>query len=216
MYLMAIAWLFGVPAYYLAKSKGRSGRAYAILTVLLGIPVSGLGAFGFVLPAASLVVVFLLPARPGAPGKAYLRIVFPCPECGETVSFPRHREGVAEFCPECGELIRVPEDEHSPKPTAHDRRKPTAARGEACFESFGRLEPAQQLAAILNGGGVNARVASDSGGGVLPHIGNTEGHRVMIDAAQWDEAVDIERQCQETQKSTSETASSAAFVGPDA
>jgi len=37
MYLMAIACFFGVPAYYLAKSKGRSGRGYAILTVLQAI-----------------------------------------------------------------------------------------------------------------------------------------------------------------------------------
>ena len=197
MYLMAIAWLFGVPAYYLAKSKGRSGPIYGTVTVLLGWTISWFGAFGFILPAACLGILYLLPEKPGAPGKAYLKITFACPECGKTISFPRHREGVAELCPECNELIRVPEDQHSPEAPARDRRRPTVAQGEVCFESFSSSASAQQLVAILKGNGVEARVAGDDCGGMLPHIGNAQGYRIMIDVDQWDEAVKIEKECQQ-------------------
>lgn len=199
MYLMAIAWLFAVPAYYLAKSKGRSGFGYAILTMALANPIPFIGyvAFGFILAALPLVLLYFLPAQPGALGEKYLKIIFPCPECGQTVSFPRHREGLAVSCPHCGEMIRVPEDEHSPPPAVHNRTKPATTQGEVCFESFGQLEPAHVLVAILSDNGIKARVVSDSGGGVLPQIGNTEGHKVMIDAGQWDEAVIVEKQCQQ-------------------
>ncbi len=214
--MILISVLFLVPIYYLARSKGYNGGIFAtatgVLALIIGnIPVPQFGILYIVLPAAVLILVSLLKPKADAPGESYLKIVFPCPECAKTVSFPRHREGVAELCPECGELIRVPEDEHSPKPSARDRTKPPATQGEVCLESFGRPEPADQLAAILNDSGINARVASDSGGGVLPQIGNTEGHRVMIDATQWNEAVEIERQCQQTPaEATSETVPSAA------
>lgn len=197
MYLMAIAWLFGVPAYYLAKSKGRSGPIYGTITVLLGWPINWFGAFGFILPAAFLGVLYLIPEKPGAPGKAYLTITFVCPECGKTISFPRHREGVAELCPECGELIRVPEDEHSPKATTRDRGKPAVTQGDVCFESFARPASAHQLAAILKGNGVEARVSADDGGGMLPYLGSAQGYRIMIDVDQWDAAVAIEKECQQ-------------------
>ena len=205
--MIPIAVLFVVPVYYLAKSKGYSGKAFSVITACLYVlglflpkfvilPYVGLAPLIF--PAFSLLLVALLKARKGAPGKSYLKITFSCPECGKTVSFPRHREGVAELCPECGELIRVPEDDHSPKSSACDRRKPAVAQGEVCFESFGRFEPANLLVAILNDNGIEAHVSGDDGGGMLPQIGNTQGYRVMLDVSQWDEAVKIERECQQS------------------
>ena len=204
--MILISILFLIPIHYTARSKGYNGGLLATVTGLLAatallasvvIPGQLLRILQLALPATVLGVVWFLPPRPNAPGKAYLRIKFTCPECGKTVSFPRHREGVAELCPECGEVIRVPEDEHSPSPGARDRTRPSGTQGPVCFDSFGRPEPAHQLAAILSDNGVEARVVSDSAGGVLPQVGNTQGHRVMIDVAQWDEAVEIEKECQQ-------------------
>lgn len=202
--MILIAVLFLIPIYYVAKSKGRSG---AVCSIAAGIGAA-IGFFApmmwneprlailqFALPAAVLLVVAALPGRLGAPGKAYFKIVFTCPECGQTVTFPRASEGTAELCPKCQELIRVPTDEFSPKANPKRRNKPVGASGEVCFETFGRAASADQLAAILNDQGVKARVTSDSGGGVLPQIGNAQGHRVIIDAAQWEDAVKIESDC---------------------
>ena len=194
MAYMALAVLFGIPIYYLAISKGRSGFGYAISAMALGSSQVWLGPFGLLLPAAVLGCLQLLPPRPGAPGKAYMKVEFACPECGKTVTFPREREGAAELCPECGEILRVPKDGATHQPKGRNRPKPSATKGQVCFDSFGRPEPAHLLAAILNDNGVPARVESDSAGGALPHLGNASGHRIFIDASQWDEAVEIEEQ----------------------
>jgi len=194
--LAALASVFGVPAYYLARSKGRSGFSYAFFMVILGLPSVVLGLFGFILPAIGLGILYLLPGKSGAPGNAYLKITFACPECGKTISFPRDREGAAELCPACGELIRVLTDEHSPEPSQRDRRKPQVAEGEVCFESFARQEPAHVLVAILSENGVRARMAADDGGGFAGFIGSAEGYRVLINVEDWDEAVRIEKECQ--------------------
>ena len=197
MYLIAIAWVLGVPAYYLAKAKGRSGGVYAILIVALGLFTFGFGPLALLAPVAAFGVLYLLPARPGAPGKAYLKIVFACPECGKTITFPRSREGDARLCPECGEIIRVPQDKYSPKASIRGGGMPTVEEGEVCFESFGMAAPAQQLAAYLSAHGVSARVSGDDAGGALPYVGNTQGHNVLIDASQWEEAARLVQECQE-------------------
>jgi len=36
-------------------------------------------------------------------------IVFPCEECGMTISFPARRAGGVETCPHCGKYVDVPE-----------------------------------------------------------------------------------------------------------
>jgi len=196
MFLLLVRmWLFVVPAYYLAKSKGRSGLGYAILTVLSCYFAQLLGtsspafsfSLSFILPAVTLGILYVLPAKHGAPGEAYLTITAKCPMCGETVSFPRRREGFAESCPECGEVVTVPTDAYSPKSPPHDRRKPDVTEGEVCFVSFGLEEPADLLAALLNDNGVPARVVGAT------FIGFVEGYRVIINAADWDQAVRIER-----------------------
>lgn len=216
--MILIVVLFLVPIYYIAKSKGRSGASYSVAAGVLALlaldaPMMWdeprLGSLQLAFPAAVLLLVALLPVRPGAPGKAYLKIEFACPECGQTVTFPREREGAAELCPKCGELIRVATDEFSPVSGPTRRTKPEGVAGEVCFDTFGRPEPADQLAAILNDNGVNARVSSDGGGGVLPQVGNTQGHRVMIDVAQWEDAVKIEQECQQDESTLSAGAAEA-------
>lgn len=197
MFLMAIAWVFAVPAYYLARSKGRLGGFYAILILLMGVPAYWIGPAVFIAPGIVVLVLYALPAKPGAPGESYLQIEFSCPECNQVVAFPRHREGVAVLCPKCGELISVPTDEHSAPATGKDRPVPDPGDGIVIYDSFGRPEPAHRLAAILNDNGVTAEVVSDSGGGVLPHVGNTLGYRVRIDASQWELATEIEAACRE-------------------
>jgi predicted RNA-binding Zn-ribbon protein involved in translation (DUF1610 family) len=206
--MIAIAVLFLVPIYYIAKSKGYNATWVCVVSAALGAAVplafQVLGrpllfpVLDFTPSLLVLIVVWLIPPREGAPGKAYLKISFLCPECGESIVFPREREGTADLCPKCGELIRIPEDEHSPDHSQQNRTRPTASHGVVCFESFGRPEPAQVLAAILSDNGVAATVSGDSGGGVLPQVGNTQGHRVMIDVTQWDEAVRIEKECQQS------------------
>lgn len=204
--MILISILFLVPIYYTSISKGYNGK---LLSLIAGVPsiiamvVSSAYPHRFLeiihlaIPACMLGIVWVLRPKPGAPGKAYLKITFECPECGETLSFPRHRAGAGELCPECGDVIHVPDEDRESSQDTRIRTKPSKTQGEVCFNSFGRPEPAYQWIAILQDKGVQARLASDSAGGALPHIGNTEGHRVMINAQQWDEAVEIEKQCQQ-------------------
>lgn len=206
MYWMFVGAFFLVPIYYRAKAKGFNGVVWAVAALCLGvgsllasivIPWPILSVLGFGFPAAVLLGMFILPARPGAPGSAYLKITFQCPECDQTIWFPRHAEGTAELCPECGEIVTVPKDDHSPRPSPKAVRKPQEAEGPVLLESFGRPLPARLLAAVLNDNGINAFVSGDDAGGALPHVGNTQGYRVMIDATDWDDAMKFREQCQQ-------------------
>lgn len=200
--MIAIAVIFLVPAYYLAKSKG-----YNVVIILVA---SGILSMGFPLilnildisdtvpladitfPFLSLGIVWLLPKKAGAPGKAYLKITFQCPECREEVTFDRSEEGKAELCPKCGEIVTVPLDEFSPKPTTHRKEKPDAVSGAVCFTSFGDEMSALQLQAVLEDHGIESEVISGIGGGSLPQLGGTEGFKIAIDIDDWDKAVEIE------------------------
>ncbi len=204
--MILISILFLVPIYYTSISKGYNGKMFAIIAGIPSIiamvvssayPHKILDIVYLVFPACMLGIVWILKPKPGAPGKGYLKITFGCPECGESITFPRHRAGAGVLCPECGEVVHVPDDEKTSSVEAQKKIKPKVSNGEVCFNTFGRPEPAHQWVAILQDNGVPARLASDSAGGALPHIGNTEGHRIMIDISHWDDAVEIEKQCQQ-------------------
>ncbi len=187
LYLMLITWMFGIPAYYLAKSKGRSGKFHGIFAVILGIPLGPLFLLSFILPAAFLLILYLLPAKAGAPGKAYLHITFPCPECGQTITFPRRKEGDADICPLCNELVHIPTDKFS------QRRQPTTQpntdHGLAILETFSQRPPADILAAILNDNDITAHVISDDWNATATLLGSGSGCRVMVEAENWDAAL---------------------------
>lgn len=198
MLLAAICALFLVPIYYSAMAKGYSGKGIIAvsLAAMAAVRISEemvenemLPYLFLAIPLLGFCLIRLLPSREGAPGTEYLTIEFTCPECEREISFPRHREGLAVVCPECDEVIRVPRDALSPELPSALRAKPEGASGEVCFESVGSEAHAYQVVALLESEGIAARVSSDSGGGMLPHVGFVQGHRVMIDVSTWDDAV---------------------------
>ncbi len=146
MELMALAVLFLLPTYYLAKSKGYNALIVLVFGTVLSFGVPWIIyliydrlfiGLEIVFPVMALFVVWLLPRKDGAPGRSYLKITFPCPECHETVSFARRYEGTAKICPMCSEIITIPWDEFSPPEASIDRRKPDQTSGSVCFSSFG-------------------------------------------------------------------------------
>jgi hypothetical protein len=94
--MIALMVLCLVPIYYIAKSKGYNAMVACVISgVIAFLPSLSHALFSWfpVLPCVDLtvplivlVVVWLLPARKGAPGKAYLKITFQCPECKHNVS----------------------------------------------------------------------------------------------------------------------------------
>ena len=195
---MAISVIFLVPSYYRANSKGYNGKFWAVAA---GVACALIHAsalylaeywippfFALIPPAFLLLVMFCLPEKAGAPGKEYLTITFTCPECGCPVSYPRHREGVAVLCKHCEEVISVPTDKPTPADPPKIHSKPDQAEGSFCIVSYGKEMAAYELVAILGLREIEAFVTSDDAGGALPHVGNTQGYRVMIDIQDWDAA----------------------------
>ena len=206
MMFMLTACLFGLPAFYLAQSKGFRGGWFLVSTIILTFITQVVGPHAIVydpviltisllINGVPLLIAFMMPARPGAPGRAYLTIRFDCPECSRPLAFPRHREGMPVLCPECEEIITVPKDEFSPPETpAVKHEKPAPDKGVVVFETFGSESAAMQLNALLNDSGIKAFISSDNAGGLMPQLGMTQGYAVHIDAAQWEEADQLRQQ----------------------
>ncbi|MEM7396012.1 MAG: hypothetical protein AAF492_27070, partial [Verrucomicrobiota bacterium] len=133
--MIAVAIIFLIPTYYMAKSKGYPAAMICV--------ISGVLTFGFthgqiltnmipfhpylhiIIPGLILFAVWIMPPRKNAPGEKYLKIEFTCTECNQNLSFHRSQEGRAVQCPQCDEIITVPEDEYSPKPIEQVRQKPS-------------------------------------------------------------------------------------------
>ena len=126
MILIALAFL--VPIWRIASSKGYSGRAFVLVSGIPAFIATAIevtlkpqaGAVTTLLAVAELGVPLLvlglaaiLPTRPGAPGKAWRTITFPCPECGKALSFKRELEGLVRQCPQCDAIVTV-RDNHDP------------------------------------------------------------------------------------------------------
>lgn len=202
MDMMALAVVFLLPAYYLAKSKGYNVLLVLVCGTVLGIGITWIvytfsdaffGGLEFIIAALTLLVIWLLPQKEGAPGKRYLKITFDCPECRETVSFARRYEGRAELCPQCGEILTVPLDEFSAPDISRSKSKPTVASGPICFNSFGDEMVALQMQTLFEGSGIASEIMGGTAGGALPQLSGTEGFKVMINVDDWDKAVEIEQ-----------------------
>ena len=190
-----------LPIYYLAKSKGYDAALVCVISGLIGwlTPYAmhylweypQLPIVDITIPLVVLGVVWLLPERKGAPGKAYLKITFTCPECHQIIAFGREREGCAELCPKCGEIVTVPLDQFSPKAPTKVKVRPETSEGEVCFEDFARQEDAVQLQAVLESNGVTCRVVNNDGGGVMGQLSAWQDFKVVICAKDWDKAVEI-------------------------
>ena len=200
--MLLITILFLIPGYYLAKSKGYN--AAKVLTIAgifsLWYPavsrcIEGLDPFPIIdisFPLIALLVIWLLPAKKGAPGKAYLNISFVCPECNQEVKFERRFEGQAVLCKKCDEIITVPTDEFSPKAEKKKRIKPAVLSGKVCFDEFVDEICAEQLTDLFNAHGIKAEMIGNIAAGALPQLSVLQGFKVMIDIADWDMAVEIE------------------------
>ena len=202
--MIAVAVIFLLPAYYLAKSKGYNVAIVLVASAILsmGVPLliyginypdGSIPAIDITLPFLSLAIVWLIPERDGAPGKKYLKITFTCPECKEEITFPRSKEGKAELCPKCGEIITVPLDEFSPKPVFPKRDKPNISSGTVCYASFGDEMFAAQKQALFEDQGIESEIIDGIGGGSLPQLSGTQGFKLSIDIDDWDKAVEIEK-----------------------
>ena len=200
--MIALVIVLLLPIYYIAKSKGYNAARVCVVAGLIGwlgpvvvqfsrtseptLPLSDI-----TVPLIVLAVVWLLPARKGAPGKTYLKITFQCPECHQPIVFGREREGCAELCPKCGEIVTVPRDQFSPKPSSRSKTRPHASDGEVCFEDFIRQEDAIRLQTLLEANGIACRVVGNDAGGVMGQVCVWQDFKVVIDARDWDEAVRI-------------------------
>jgi len=195
--------LFLIPIYYLAKSKGYNGMGWCIATLLLGLGSSyllwhifALLIFVFSTYALAVLVLFvlwMLPARKGAPGKAYLKITFTCPECKNSVTFGREEEGQVTICPVCKEIITVPEDLFSPKKAQRNTTCPVPVDGKVCFETYASQMQAEEVVTTLIGNDIQAFVLSPVGGGVSPIIGLNQGYSVIINVEDWAKAIAMEK-----------------------
>ena len=207
--MIGLAVLFLLPIYYIAKSKGFNAFKVCIICGLLGLSAAFLPYLfenaedRFPIPVidctagmVALFVVWLLPARKGAPGKAYLRIECECPACHANVTFRRQEEGKAVLCPKCKEIMTVPTDQYSPASSASKRDRPAVSAGPVCFDSFGNEIAAFEVKAVLDGSGIAAEIIEGTGGGILTQIGMEQGFKVMIDAKDWDRAVEIVEQAE--------------------
>jgi hypothetical protein len=208
--MILITIVFLIPAYYLAKSKGYNAAPILITTGILsfGLPmilrcIEGLEilpVMDLTFPILALIIIKLLPEKKGAPGKKYLKISFICPECNQEVTFERRFEGKAELCPKCDEIITIPLDEFSPPPLEQSRIKPIISSGQVCFAEFGNEMFAIQFEAMLNDHGIDTEMISGIGGGTLPHLGGTQGFKVMIDINDWEAAIEIEKTANQSSK----------------
>jgi predicted RNA-binding Zn-ribbon protein involved in translation (DUF1610 family) len=202
--MIGLAVLFLIPIYYLAKSKGYNALGVCIASGLFGLVspfvlhfATGMPVLPFsdcTLALAALFVVWLLPARKGAPGKAYLKITFNCPECGASVTFERQEEGAVALCPACGEIVTVPLDEFSIRIRERGRRRPEPVDGKVCFDAYSSEMKALEVQALLEGNGIQSDVLADDGGGAFPYVGFSQGHRVIIKDEDWERAIDIEQE----------------------
>lgn len=191
--------LFLIPTYYIARSKGYNALLVCvvsglvamfmpyILSFLKGRPI--LPIMDVTVPLLVLAIVWLLPKRRGAPGKEYLTIRFTCPECGDDVSFKRHEEGRAVLCPACGEIITVPLDKYSPSSPIEKHQRPPPGGGPVCYDSFANEMAALDAQARLESSGIPTELVNDTAGGALPQLSVGQGFRIMIDAKDWDRAV---------------------------
>ena len=119
------------------------------------------------------------------------------------MSFERYEEGKAVLCPVCGEIISVPEDEHSPRKTRKTRTRPSPSEGRVKFDTYLNESRALQMQAILNGNGVKAGIIDGTGTGVLPNLSVGQGFSIIIDAKDWDRAIELEREADGEPKVTS-------------
>lgn len=139
--MILIALVFLIPIWRIASSKGYSGKAFVLAA---GIPAFIAQSIGVILEPSSSNIRFLIPAgtigiplltlglaailptKAGAPGKAWRKITFPCPDCGETLSFNRELEGLVRECPKCDEIVTV---QNSPDSSQASPGKRTSGEG---------------------------------------------------------------------------------------
>ena len=191
-----------VPLYYLAKSKGYNAVHICVVSGIAGwltpyaallfwdVPPLPL-LFYLTVPLCALIVVWLLPAKKGAPGKAYLNITFECPECHQQIMFHREKEGAAELCPKCGEVVTVPTDQFTPVQSSRIKTRPQTSEGDVCFETFARQEDASLLHILLESHGVASRIVGDNSIGLLAAA--WQDYKVVIHAKDWDQAIEIQK-----------------------
>jgi len=200
--MIAIIVVILLPLYYLAKSKGYNAFPICAFSGIAGwlTPYAALlfwdvPPFPLILyptvPLCVLLAIWILPAKRGAPGKAYLRITFECPECHQQITFHREREGCAELCPMCGEVVTVPTDQFTPVSSSSTKVRPQTAEGDVCFETFARLDDASLFHVLLESHGVPSRIAGDSGNGILGAA--FQDYKLIIDAKDWDRAIEIHK-----------------------
>jgi predicted RNA-binding Zn-ribbon protein involved in translation (DUF1610 family) len=112
--------VFYNPLYRIAQSKGYPGATVVRWTaayhataglILFILEVYGITHWqlGLAYLPVSLVLLLVqcLPARPGAPGRAWLTINTTCTVCHAAIAFDRSREGLVDSCPQCGEILTV-------------------------------------------------------------------------------------------------------------
>jgi hypothetical protein len=198
MFWIAMIGTFLVPIYYQARGKGYNAPLITILaaiahallsTVFYGTRNPLFLAPMIVVPAAILGVLLFVRPRPGSLGT---KISFPCPNSHRTITMSRQQIGLAALCPECKETLTVPETAGPEEPLEVERTKPDISEGPVVYATYADENAAECLASVWVENGVQAEAFSEDSSSVLPPI-IAPSSRVVIDAADWERAVEIER-----------------------
>ncbi len=156
--------LFFVPIYRLSKSKGFPARTivsgviaytvtlYGVLSIasIAGLAHWLMGA-AWVPVSLVLLVLQLLPKRPGAPGRAWFTIETSCPHCGAALAFDRSREGLMETCNACGEILRVPRQNDSSASPGASGTPHWAVEATSPVADFSHAEPSESTWVVVRG-----------------------------------------------------------------
>lgn len=203
MFWILIIGTFLVPIYYRARDKGYNAP---LITILAGVVHALLSEVFYTsknpvllapmlaVPAAILGVLYGLRPRPGAPGA---QVTFSCPNCHRTIALSRQQSGLAAVCPECQETLTVPRTGGVQESLDVERKKPDVSAGPVVFATYSDENAAECLASVLAENGVQAEAFTENSSSVLPPV-IAPSSRVVIDAADWERAVEIEKSWIET------------------
>ena len=197
LFTIALTILFIAPAFYRLRAKGYPAVPFIIVTIMLSISAPFVGvpmavAITPLAPIALFILSLLLPKRDSAPGKEYLHIIFNCPECGESITFPRDQEGRAVLCAKCEKLITVPSESGITEPHYEGVAQDKKSGDFVTITRFLNSEQADLASQQLESAGISTLLPDSATCHIYPGVGWAGGgSRLMVASTDLDDALAI-------------------------
>ena len=197
LFTIALTILFIAPAFYRLRAKGYPALPFIVVTIILSVsaPFSGAPMALAITPLAPIALFILslfLPKREGAPGKNYLHIIFNCPECDESITFPRDQEGRAILCPKCDKLITVPSESSIMEPHYKGVAQDKNSGDFVTISRFLNSEQADLASQQLESAGISTLLPDSATCHIYPGVGWAGGgSRLMVASTDLDDALAI-------------------------